>query len=129
MEHRDHLKDENLDLKGQIRQLNSEIDSRDDEIRRLMETVHSRDSTIEELVSKIEQYDALLKEGGQVMKENEDKVNMKEDMEEEKKKIADELQKLNVLEGHEYEVLRTKQNIAEVFQNVKTKNRLVRESE
>ena len=48
---------------------------------------------------------------------------------EEKKKIADDLQKLNVLEGHEYEVLRTKQNIAEVFQNVKTKNRLVRESE
>ena len=48
---------------------------------------------------------------------------------EEKKKIADELQKLNVLEGHEYEVLRAKQNIADLFQNVKTKNRLVRESE
>ena len=46
---------------------------------------------------------------------------------EEKKKIADELQKLNILEGHDYEVLRAKQNIAEVFQNVKTKNRLVRE--
>ena len=47
----------------------------------------------------------------------------------EAKKIADELQNLNVLEGHEYEVLRAKQNIAELFQNVKTKNRLVRESE
>lgn len=46
---------------------------------------------------------------------------------EEKKTIKDELQKLNMIEGHDYEVLRAKQNIAEVFQNIKTQHRVVRQ--
>lgn len=36
------------------------------------------------------------------------------------------MEELKSIEGHEYEVLRAKQNIAEEFKNIKMKNRLVR---
>ena len=35
------------------------------------------------------------------------------------------MKELKALEGHEYEVLRAKQNIAEQFKNIKLRNRLV----
>lgn len=35
------------------------------------------------------------------------------------------MEELKSIEGHEYEVLRAKQNIAEEFKNIKMKNRLV----
>ena len=47
----------------------------------------------------------------------------------EKEEIAKQLTELNKLEGHDYEVLRAKQNIAEQFKNIKVRNRLVGELE
>lgn len=44
---------------------------------------------------------------------------------EEKQSIKKQMEELNSLEGHDYEVLRAKQNIAEEFKNIKMKNRLV----
>lgn len=44
---------------------------------------------------------------------------------EEKESIKKQMEELKSIEGHEYEVLRAKQNIAEEFKNIKMKNRLV----
>lgn len=46
---------------------------------------------------------------------------------EEKESIKKQMEELKSIEGHEYEVLRAKQNIAEEFKNIKMKNRLVRD--
>lgn len=62
LEHRDQLKESNLNLKEAERALQQEIDARDDEIHRLRMTVQARDESIGQLADQIKEYDALLRE-------------------------------------------------------------------
>lgn len=62
LEHRDQLKESNLNLKEAERALQQEIDARDDEIHRLRLTVQARDESIAQLADQIKEYDELLRE-------------------------------------------------------------------
>jgi myosin heavy chain, clone 203 (fragment) len=72
MEHRDELKETNLNLKEEERALRQEIDARDDEIQRLKITIQSRDEEIQHLVEQIQLFDEQLKEAkeGELPKES-----------------------------------------------------------
>ena len=72
MEHRDELKEANLNLKEEERALRQEIDARDDEIQRLKITIQSRDEEIQHLVEQIQLFDEQLKEAkeGELPKES-----------------------------------------------------------
>lgn len=64
LERYDQLKEENQNLKREIRSLNQTIDSNENEKRALTETVQYRDSSIKELGKLIDQYEAALREQG-----------------------------------------------------------------
>lgn len=62
LERYDQLKEENMNLKREIRSLNQTIDSNENEKRALTETVQYRDSSIKELGRLLNQYETALRE-------------------------------------------------------------------
>lgn len=106
MEHRDELKETNLNLKEEERALRQEIDARDDEIQRLKITVQARDEEIKKLVEQIQLFGEQLKEarGEDLPKETnseEVKVIGEDRVKELEEQVSNLQQKLNEMQKPE----------------------------